>query len=64
MDNDERQLVQVQAIKQSPHTASYTKVWIYRNTVYGYPWFTSVRKLLDDPTCVVRRASCVVRRVT
>ena len=49
MDNDERQLHQVKLIKSSPHTASYTKVFIYRNSVYGYPWFTSVRKILDDP---------------
>ena len=49
MDNDERQLIQVKLTKSSPDTAPYTKVWIYRNTVYGYPWFTSVRKLLDDP---------------
>ena len=49
MNNDERQLVQVKMIKSSPLTAAYTKVWIYRNTVYGYPWFASVRKLLDDP---------------
>ena len=49
MDNDERQLAQVEAIKRSPHTAGYTKVWMYRNTVYGYPWFASVRALLDDP---------------
>lgn len=25
------------------------QVWIYRNSVYGYPWFKSVRTLLDDP---------------
>ena len=49
MDNDEQQLIQVKLTKTSPLTAAYTKVWIYRNTVYGYPWFTSVRKLLDDP---------------
>lgn len=23
--------------------------WVYRNTIYGYPWFTDVRKTLDDP---------------
>eukprot|EP00039_Didymoeca_costata_P021308 m.344156 g.344156 ORF g.344156 m.344156 type:complete len:509 (-) comp23899_c0_seq1:13-1539(-) len=49
MNNDERQLVQVKMTKGSPLTANYTKVWIYRNSVYGYPWFGSVRKLLDDP---------------
>ena len=49
MDNDERQLDQVKMIKDDPATADYTKVWIYRNSVYGYPWFTEVRKILDNP---------------
>ena len=49
MDNDERQLIQVKMIKDDPLTPDYTKVWIYRNMVYAYPWFTSVRKILDDP---------------
>jgi len=49
MDNDERQLEQVKMIKQDPSTAPYTKVYIYRNSVYAYPWFTSVRKILDNP---------------
>jgi hypothetical protein len=49
MDNDERQLVQVKMIKNDPLTADYTRVYIYRNSVYGYPWFTPVRKILDDP---------------
>ena len=26
-----------------------TTVWVYRNTVYGYPWYTDVRKTLEDP---------------
>ena len=50
MDNDERQLVQVKMIMDSPLTPEYTKVWIYRNMVYAYPWFSSVRKILDDPS--------------
>ena len=49
MDNDERQLVQVKMTKGSPLTSPYTRVFIYRNSVYGYPWFTSVRTILDDP---------------
>ena len=24
-------------------------MWVYRNTVYGYPWYTDVRKTLEDP---------------
>lgn len=38
MNNDERQLIQVKMIKDDPETADYTKVWIYRNMVYAYPW--------------------------
>jgi hypothetical protein len=26
-----------------------TTVWVYRCSVYAYPWYTSVRTLLDDP---------------
>ena len=26
---------QVKMIKEDPSTAAYTRVWIYRNTVYG-----------------------------
>ena len=49
MDNDERQLIQVKMIKEDPLTPKYKKVWIYRNSVYAYPWFSSVRRILDDP---------------
>ena len=24
-------------------------VWLYRNTIYGYPWYTGVRLALEDP---------------
>ena len=44
--------------KQVKITAAATKgttVWIYRNTVYGYPWYTDVRKTLEDPAYAVRR---------
>jgi len=33
-------------------TTSATKdatVWVYRCSVYAYPWYTSVRTILDDP---------------
>jgi len=38
--------------KQVQMTAAATKgttVWVYRNTVYGYPWYTDVRLTLEDP---------------
>ena len=46
MDDEEMLFKQVQM------TAAATKgttVWVYRNTVYGYPWYTDVRKTLEDP---------------
>jgi len=45
MDNDERNLAQAALSKVANPTQ---KVWIYRNSVYGYPWFYEVRALLDD----------------
>jgi len=38
--------------KQVQMTAAATKgttVWVYRNTVYGYAWYTDVRLTLEDP---------------
>ena len=26
-----------------------TTIWIYRNSIYGYPWYESVQKILNDP---------------
>ena len=46
MDTDERNLAQV-ALSKAANPAQ--KVWIYRNSVYGYPWYYEVRALLDDP---------------
>lgn len=45
--NDEELL-----FKQVQMTTSATKdatVWVYRCSVYAYPWYTSVRTILDDP---------------
>jgi hypothetical protein len=45
--NDEELLFQ-----QVQMTTSATKdatVWVYRCSVYAYPWYTSVRTILDDP---------------
>ncbi len=30
-----------------------SSVWVYRCSVYAYPWFTSVRTILDDPACAL-----------
>ena len=46
MDDEEMLFKQVQL------TAAATKgttVWVYRCSVYAYPWYTSVRTILDDP---------------
>jgi hypothetical protein len=53
MNNDERQLIQVKMIKDDPKTADYTKVWIYRNMVYAYPWCAATfAQLRCRPVCL------------
>jgi hypothetical protein len=46
MDDEEMLFEQVQ---MTAAATPGTTVWIYRCSVYAYPWYTSVRKLLDDP---------------
>ena len=46
MDDEELLFKQV---KLTTAATPGTTVWIYRNTVYAYPWYTSVRKTLEDP---------------
>eukprot|EP00658_Telonema_sp_P-2_P085890 TRINITY_DN9895_c0_g1_i5.p1 TRINITY_DN9895_c0_g1~~TRINITY_DN9895_c0_g1_i5.p1 ORF type:complete len:460 (-),score=90.67 TRINITY_DN9895_c0_g1_i5:266-1645(-) len=46
MDDEEMLFKQVQI---TTNATPGTTVWVYRNTVYGYPWYTSVRKTLEDP---------------
>ena len=31
-------------------------VWVYRGSMWAYPWYTSVRKTLEDPACASPRA--------
>jgi hypothetical protein len=45
MDTNERLLVQA---GMSLNANPLQKIWIYRNSVYGYPWYQSVRFILDD----------------
>ena len=45
MDTNERLLVQ-EAMTKAANPSSIS--WIYRNSVYGYPWYQSVRFILDD----------------
>ena len=46
MDDEERLLIQANATTRAH---ADTKVWVYRNSVYGYPWYSAVRTILDDP---------------
>ena len=46
MDTNERLLVQAGMARSSPNAPL---AWIYRNSVYGYPWYNTVRFILDDP---------------
>ena len=45
MDDEEMLMQQVQ---MTTSATPGTTVWIYRCSVYAYPWYTAVRKLLDD----------------
>lgn len=51
MDDEELLFKQVQITTSAlPSDADYKQtVWVYRCSVYGYPWYTSVRELLEDP---------------
>jgi hypothetical protein len=46
MDDEEMLLKQVQ---MTTAATKGTTVWVYRCSVYAYPWYTSVRTILDDP---------------
>ena len=46
MDDEEMLFKQVQ---MTAAATPGTTVWVYRCSVYAYPWYTSVRTLLDDP---------------
>ena len=54
MDDEEMLFKQV---KMTTSATKGTTVWVYRNTVYGYPWYTDVRKTLEDPACVACTAT-------
>jgi hypothetical protein len=45
MDTNERLLVQADMTKQA---SPDTRVWIYRNSAWAYPWYDTVRFILDD----------------
>ena len=45
--NDEELLFQ--QVQMTTQASPNTTVWVYRCSVYAYPWYTSVRTILDDP---------------
>ena len=45
--NDEELLFE--QVKMTTAASPETTVWVYRCSVYAYPWYTSVRTILDDP---------------
>ena len=45
MDDEEMLFKQVQ---MTAAATPGTTVWVYRCSIYAYPWYTSVRALLDD----------------
>jgi hypothetical protein len=49
MDCEERLLRQAQMTKRAAGGNNSTHVFVYRNLVKALPWFSSVRKILDDP---------------
>ena len=49
MTCEENLLKQAQLIKDKNPLGKGQKVWVYRNAVLAMPWFSSVRKIMDDP---------------
>jgi hypothetical protein len=45
--NDE-ELLQQQVIMSTNASLGQT-VWVYRGSMWAYPWYTSVRTILEDP---------------
>ena len=45
--NDEELLQQ--QVELSTSSSLGQTVWVYRGSMWAYPWYTSVRKTLEDP---------------
>lgn len=43
------ELVLQQQVNMSTSTSLGQTVWVYRGSMWAYPWYTSVRKTLEDP---------------
>jgi hypothetical protein len=46
MDDESMLMEQFRRLKAAD---AGTKVWLYRGTIYAYPWYSETRKILDDP---------------
>jgi hypothetical protein len=63
-----KRLARAKQVQITTAATKGTTVWVYRNTVYGYPWYTDVRMTLEDPAYAVSRrrlslcARCRLRR--
>ena len=45
--NDEELLLE--QVEMTASATEGTTVWVYRNSIYSYPWYTSARTILEDP---------------
>ena len=50
MTCEENLVKQAKLIKTGNPLGKAQKVWVYRNTVIAYPWMTSMRLIMDDPS--------------
>jgi hypothetical protein len=46
--NDE-EVLQQQVVMTTAASQIGQTVWVYRGSMWAYPWYTSVRKTLEDP---------------
>ena len=38
-----------QQVELTASASNLTTVWVYRGSMWAYPWYTTVRVILDDP---------------
>ena len=44
--NDEEMLFE--QVKMTTSATKDATIWVYKNSIYAYPWYTSVRTLLEN----------------
>ena len=45
---DDEAVLQKQVVMSTSASLGQT-IWVYRGSMWAYPWYTSVRKTLEDP---------------